>query len=148
MGSIEDAFSEYLQVSACMGSMMYALLREVSASNRMLEVARNRTAFHKSKLGNLQLVNALVSTPGNGFTGIYIHIYIYIDIHIYIYIYIYIWEGLGGWGRPDSISRRAVWVAQGPCIHTYIHIFIYGVVYRDIYMYSFHTSVHRYVLST
>ncbi len=74
MGSIVWAFSEYLQVSACMGSMMYAILKEVSTGKRMHEIARNRAAFHKSKPGSLELVNPLVSTPGRGFTGIYIYI--------------------------------------------------------------------------
>ena len=65
----------------------------------MHEVARKRAAFNKSKPGSLELVNPLVSTPGRGFTGIYIYIYIFIYIYIererererdIIYTYIYI----------------------------------------------------------
>ena len=51
------------------------VFEKVSTSNHMHEVARNRAAFHKSKPGSLELVNPLVSTPGRGFTGIYICIY-------------------------------------------------------------------------
>ena len=64
MGSIVYAFSEYLKVSAHMGSMMYGFLREVSTSKRMHEVAMNRSAFHKSKPGSLELINPLVLVPG------------------------------------------------------------------------------------
>jgi len=39
----------------------------------MHEVTRNRAAFHKSKTGTLESLNPLVSTPGRGFTGIYIY---------------------------------------------------------------------------
>ena len=56
-----------------MGIIMYALSEYLCISE-----ARERAAFHKSKLGSLELVNPLVSTPGRGFTGIYIYIYVYL----------------------------------------------------------------------
>ena len=41
----------------------------------MHEVTRNRTVVQKSKPGTLESLNPLVSTPGRGFTGIYIYMY-------------------------------------------------------------------------
>ena len=66
------------------------VFEKVSTSNHMHEVARNRAAFHKSKPGIMELVNSLVSTPGRGFTGIYIYTYIYIYVYIYTHMYTFL----------------------------------------------------------
>ena len=53
------------------------VFEKVSTSNHMLEVARNRAAFRKSKPGRMEVVNPLVSTPVRGFTGIYIDCFLH-----------------------------------------------------------------------
>ena len=81
--------------SICMhGHHGVCVLKKVSTSNNMHEVNRNRAAVHKSESGSQESLNTLVSTPGRGFTGIYIYIYVYIYIYqisIYAYIiYVYV----------------------------------------------------------
>ena len=64
-----------ISASICMhGHHGVCVFKKVSTSNNMHEVTRNRAAFHKSKPGNQESLNPLVSTPGRGFTGIYIYI--------------------------------------------------------------------------